>query len=115
MRDNLLVEKKEDTEVKDKFKYFPIGYLLHMYFVLSLCRRIACAENILSIDAFHKRSISHYRDEESRKRFHESRDDGIVNLPTTKDIGLGAHENLELRLLVHLCELIDSNLIISKE
>ena len=34
MRDNLLVEKKEDTEVKDEFKYFPIRYLSHMYFVL---------------------------------------------------------------------------------
>ena len=47
-------------------------------------------ENIPSIDAFHKRSINHYRNEESRERFHESRDEDIVNLPTAKDIGTDA-------------------------
>ena len=47
-------------------------------------------ENIPSIDAFHKRSITHYRDEESRERFHESRDEDIINLPTVKDVDTGA-------------------------
>lgn len=32
MRDNLPIEKKEDTEVKDEFKYFPNGYISDMYF-----------------------------------------------------------------------------------
>ena len=34
MRDNFPAEKKEDTEVKDEFKYFPFGYFSRMYFVL---------------------------------------------------------------------------------
>lgn len=67
MRDNFPAEKKEDTEVKDEFKYFPIGYFSHMYFVLCVGGLPAWKISRQSMRSTKKYSL--YRDEESREIF----------------------------------------------
>ena len=109
-RDNLLTEKKEDTEVKDEFEYFPIGYLSDMYFV----QADATAENIPPVDAFHKRNMAHIVVKNHEKDFMKA-EQAIVSLFTAKGVDRECMKVAIQDYCDHLCELIDSNLAKSKE
>lgn len=109
-RDNLLTEKKEDTEAKDEFEYFPIGYLSDMYFV----QADATAENIPPVDAFHKRNMAHIVVKNHEKDFMKA-EQAIVGLFTAKGVDRECMKVAIQDYCDHLCELIDSNLAKSKE
>lgn len=108
--DNLPAEKKEDTEVKDEFEYFPIGYLSDMYFV----QADATAENIPPVDAFHKRNMAHIVVKNHEKDFAKA-EQAIVSLFTAKGVDRECMKVAIQDYCDHLCELIDSNLAKSKE
>ena len=104
-RDNLPAEKKEDTEVKDEFEYFPIGYLSDMYFV----QADVAAENIPPVDAFHKRSMAHIVVKNHEKDVAKA-EQAIVNLFITRGVDRECMKVAIQDYCDHLCELIDSRL-----
>lgn len=107
---NLPAEKKEDTEVKDEFEYFPIGYLSDMYFV----QAGVAAENIPPVDAFHKRNMAHIVVKNHEKDFMKA-EQAIVGLFTSSGVDRECMKVAIQDYCDHLCELIDSNLAKSKE